>query len=192
MPGGLIDLMVVCLLQNSFKTGLSFTDFFLAAIPIKTQIPLFVPENTPSQNCLPEMWLKMTVIYLSFLSLHLGVLYLHLSKLSLFTIVSLKTFWCCSEPQGSPFTHITSRESWDLCAQAARQPLGTCCPLMAQDTAQQHSGMLSIFHSAATCFCSAHTHRRKAVLSTFKHFIFSPDPHQPLPLSSITSIFFLK
>lgn len=180
--------MGVCLLQFFFKTGLFFTDFFLAAIAIKTQIPLFVP--LPSQNCLPEMWLKMTVIYL--MSLHLGVLYLHLSKLSLFTVVSLETFWHCSEPQGPPFTHITSRDSWDLWAQAAHQPFGTCCPLMAQDTAQQHSGMLSIFHSATPCFCSARAHRRKVLLSTFKHFIFSPDPQQPLPLSSISSIFFLK
>lgn len=82
MPGGLIDLIVVFLLQNSFKTGLSFIDFFMAAIPINTQIPLFVPRNLLSQNCLLEMWLKMTVIYL--MSLHLGVLYLHLSKLSLY------------------------------------------------------------------------------------------------------------
>lgn len=87
--------------------------------------------------------------------------------------------------------HSHHLQGWLRCV-AAHQPLGTCCHLMVLDTAQQHSGMLSIFQSAATHFCSAHTHRRKVLLSTFKHFIFSPDPHQPLPLSSITSTFFLK
>lgn len=80
----------VCLLQNSSNTGLSFTDFFLAAIPINSQIPLLLSGNLPTQNRLPEMWLKMAVIHL--MSLHLGVLYLHLSKLSLFTAVPLETF----------------------------------------------------------------------------------------------------
>lgn len=72
------------------KLDFLFTDFFLAAIPINSQIPLFLPGNLPTQNCSSEMWLKMAVIYL--MSLHLGVLYLHLSKLRLFAMVPSETF----------------------------------------------------------------------------------------------------
>ena len=174
---------------------LLLTDFFLAAIPSNSHIPPFVPGNLPSQNSVPEMQLKMTVIYL--MSLHLGVPCPHLSKLSLFTMVPLETSRCHSEPQGFPFTLTSPPGTAEICG--CRQPaspsvsvVSPWCQAPLRDAEHPSSLLLSPQLPFATCFCSAHTHRRKVLLSTFKHFIFSPDPHQPSPLGSITSALFFK
>lgn len=105
---------------------LLLTYSLLAGIPGNSQIPPFVPGNLPSQNSAPEMQLKMTVIYL--VSLHLGVLCPHLSKLSLFTRVPSEASPCCSEQQSFPFSRASPLGLDEPCKR--RRPPGPRCPLL--------------------------------------------------------------
>lgn len=179
---------------------LILTYSFLAAIPSNSQIPLFVHGNLPSQNTAPETWLKMTVIYL--VSLHLGVPCPHLSKLSLFTMVPSEPSRCRSEPRGVPFTLTSPPGTAEI--RGCRQPASPSVPAVppwcrAQPSAVE--GCWASFQSPAiTPSCLSllasvlhtHTHRRKVLLSTFKHFIFSPDPHQPSPSAPSSALSFLN
>lgn len=175
MPGGLIDsLPHGCLSAVNFlKSELSFTDFFfLAATPSNSQIPPFVPGNLPSQNSASEMWLKMTVIYLT--SLHLGVLCPHLSKLSLLTTVPSETSRCCCKPQGFPFTLTSPPGTVEICGH--RQPASPAVPAVPpwcwaplRDAELSSSLLLSPQLPFATCSCSAHTHTHTQKKSPFIH-----------------------